>query len=258
MNINKSKISKLLSGITQIVLLVVLVLFITSLQRKNHRTICKSIDIQLNTNGYGWIEEVDIHNLITFSGQQPIINQSVENIDLRQLEGKLKSSSYVSMAEAQLNIQGDLFVQVDLKAVRYRIINNEGVHYYIDNNGLRLPFSDNFTPNVPVVQGYIPMVDTVFSEKINNGIWETIEFIEKDDVWESFIGSVYVDEDKRVWLVPILDEHNILIGDSENLEEKMNNLKVFYKQALVKTDWNKYKTIDTRYKDQVICKKKNI
>ena len=44
---------------------------------------------------------------------------------------------------------------------------------------------------------------------------------------------------------------------TEAYEEKFEKLKMFYTEGLNKTDgWNKYSTINIKYKNQVVCTKK--
>ena len=48
----------------------------------------------------------------------------------------------------------------------------------------------------------------------------------------------------------------IVIGEVYNLESKFNKLMLFYEEGLSKTGWNEYKTINLKYKDQVVCTKR--
>jgi cell division protein FtsQ len=48
-----------------------------------------------------------------------------------------------------------------------------------------------------------------------------------------------------------------VFGDAKDFEEKFEKLKTFYTEGLNKTDgWNKYSTINIKYKNQVVCTKK--
>ncbi|MNV97616.1 hypothetical protein D3C71_1927610 [compost metagenome] len=53
-------------------------------------------------------------------------------------------------------------------------------------------------------------------------------------------------------LVPRVGDHRILLGNTEGLEQRMNNLMVFYKKALPRMGWNEYKIINIKYQNQVI------
>ena len=57
-------------------------------------------------------------------------------------------------------------------------------------------------------------------------------------------------------LVPRVGDHTILIGDDQQIHEKFEKLFLFYMEGLNKAGWNKYKVINLKYKDQVVCTKK--
>jgi len=57
-------------------------------------------------------------------------------------------------------------------------------------------------------------------------------------------------------LIPRVGNYEIQFGKMTDLETKFLKLNSFYEQALSKTDWNKYKTINLKYKDQIVCFKK--
>jgi cell division protein FtsQ len=40
------------------------------------------------------------------------------------------------------------------------------------------------------------------------------------------------------------------------LEEKLEQLKTFYKEAMPYEGWKKYRTISVKFKGQIVCKKK--
>jgi cell division protein FtsQ len=68
---------------------------------------------------------------------------------------------------------------------------------------------------------------------------------------------MYVNTDSEIELIPRVGDHTILIGNTNNLEEKMQNLFVFYTQAMKKAGWNEYEMINLKYRGQVVCSKKN-
>ena len=49
---------------------------------------------------------------------------------------------------------------------------------------------------------------------------------------------------------------DIVIGTVDNLAEKFDNLRAFYEQGLSKYGWNKYKTINLKFKNQIVCTKR--
>jgi len=56
-------------------------------------------------------------------------------------------------------------------------------------------------------------------------------------------------------LTPIVSRHIIEFGKAENIEAKFNKLKLFYKEGLGHHKWSKYRKINLRYKNQIVCTK---
>ena len=58
-------------------------------------------------------------------------------------------------------------------------------------------------------------------------------------------------------LYPAVGGHKIIFGTTEDMEEKFEKLKVFYKEGLSSIDsWTNYSVINLKYKNQVVCIKK--
>jgi cell division protein FtsQ len=59
-------------------------------------------------------------------------------------------------------------------------------------------------------------------------------------------------------LVPQVGSHTIIFGSArsdEEVKEKMDKLKVFYQEGLPFEGWNKYETINLKFRNQIVCKK---
>jgi cell division protein FtsQ len=64
-----------------------------------------------------------------------------------------------------------------------------------------------------------------------------------------------VNKNTEFELVPKVGRHIIVFGDIDNMEKKFDKLIVFYKEGLNKTGWDKYKIINLKYENQVVCSK---
>jgi len=65
-----------------------------------------------------------------------------------------------------------------------------------------------------------------------------------------------VEQDGDLILTPLMGDHLIELGTSDNLQEKFRNMKAFYKQVLANRNWNKYESISLKYNNQVIAKRR--
>jgi cell division protein FtsQ len=68
---------------------------------------------------------------------------------------------------------------------------------------------------------------------------------------------LYINTDKEIELYPAVGGHKIIFGKGDDIEEKFEKLKVFYREGLNSIDsWNKYSSINLKYKSQVVCIKR--
>jgi cell division protein FtsQ len=96
------------------------------------------------------------------------------------------------------------------------------------------------------------------SEKTENlaRAFELVNYIRGDSFWSSMIDCLSMTRDGRVTMVPRVGNHIIRLGKAENYEEKLDNLLVFYREAMPVTGWNKYKVVNIEYKGQVVCQRR--
>ena len=98
--------------------------------------------------------------------------------------------------------------------------------------------------------------DSTYIDTPLNNVFQINNLIAKNELLKSQIGQVYVNSIGEYDLIPILGNHIIKLGKTVNVEEKMENLTSYYKKNLVTEDWDKYRTINLKYKDQIVCTKK--
>ncbi|RLD54531.1 MAG: cell division protein FtsQ, partial [Bacteroidetes bacterium] len=81
-------------------------------------------------------------------------------------------------------------------------------------------------------------------------------YINDDEFLKAQIEQIYVTESKEFELIPKVGRQLILFGGIENMEKKFNNLIAFYKKGMKNNGWTKYKTINLKFENQVVCAKK--
>jgi len=57
-------------------------------------------------------------------------------------------------------------------------------------------------------------------------------------------------------LAPKLGNQKIFLGKYNNIDIKLENLKIFYQKAIANEGWRKYKNFDLSYKGQVVAEKR--
>ena len=168
-------------------------------------------------------------------------NQSNLKLDLKELEDYLNLLPEVSNSEVFIEANGTINAKIFESSALLRIQNNG---YYIDSLGVKIPFSKNYTPKVPVYNGILK------DENIDDLILLT-NFITNDDYLKAEFVEIW--EDKNGFTIRLRNfDFDVYFGDSKNSKKKIKKLKAFCAYALKNKFDNKTKRIDLTIYDQVI------
>jgi cell division protein FtsQ len=216
-----------------------------------------------------FIRSAEIRNMLEQKKFNPFGKES-GSIDLAGIERSLKTRQIISKAEVYVTEPGVLHVDISQKTPFIRVINRYGQGYYLDRQGNIIPLVRSFSPFVLVANGFISEPFTIGKTlNINDvrhdsltrsqhtiyDVYRLAEFITGNEFWNSQIEQIYVNNKYEIELVPRVGSHIIELGRIENLEEKMENLKILYQQGFNKIGWNLYGKISLKYKNQVVCTK---
>lgn len=258
---NKALKANIIKGLKVLMILLFTILFITILitsKTKIGDVVCTDIKVNITQNKnqeLSFINEADVLNFINNYGASIVVNKKIKDINKTEIEKRIELNEYVANAEVFTNYEGSIKVNVEQKSPIYRVFNNKGVSYYVGNNGEHIPISSKFTPRLIVATGYLPN-NNINNEELNQQIKTLVNYIETNDFWNALIGQIYVEKNGDLILYPKIGEHKVILGNTDNLEEKFKYLKVFYKEALKYVNWTQYESINLKYKGQIICTKK--
>ena len=224
-----------------------------------------------NTEENSFIDEEDVKDFFN-DRKDSILHAQLENINVNDLEKALCSHPAIENAEVAVDINGDVTVNVKQRSPLVRVMNFDGESYYIDTQSKLMPLSDKYTARVLIATGNIREAyaqryqfsineiakNELFSKvSVLDDIYAISNYIVKDSVLNSLIHQINVTNDQELELYPSIGNQKIIFGNANDIEEKFNKLKLFYTEGLNKTDgWNKYSTINIKYKNQVVCTKK--
>lgn len=237
--------------------IVALIILIGAVTDQKGTEVCSGvfIDIDYSDNNF-FVEKENIEALL-YSGDNPVvIGGKLNELNLNDIEQNFYSNPFIKSAQVYTDINGRIFVHITQKKPIFKVINTTGVNYYIDDNGGKLPIYSKFTTRVPVANGYIREGISLFDRRnslLLKDIYMLVNYINKDAFWKAQIEQIYVNEAGELELIPKLGNHIILLGDVNNLENKLKNLMVFYKEGLKNAGWYTYKLINLKYSDQIVC-----
>jgi cell division protein FtsQ len=244
----------ILIGCAWVISLGGLVVLMGFIEFKKAGVFCKEVKVYIPGNQY-FIDREEVDNILKVHRHQ-LVGRNMESINLHSLENRLRANPFIQSAKVYADMDGIIKVEISQRQPIIRIMNQFDQDFYIDQNGIKIPMSSNFTARVLVANGYIDeafgkKIDTLHTE-IARELFKTAEFISKDSLWSAQIAQVYVNPDHELELIPRVGSNRILLGNADSLENKFHNLLVFYKQALPQVGWDRYKLINIKFANQVV------
>ena len=221
----------------------------------------QSIKVDIDeSNGMLFLSKEDVISLLRNDRVNVDESKSIDEVNYGRLERVIENNPYVANAEIFVDASGNIQINIRQRTPILRVINNKGVSYYIDEHARTMPLSSKFTARVPVATGNIltgdeneNKTDSVTAKKL----FTLAKFINRDSFLTSLTEQVVVNNQREFELIPRIGNHSILVGDTDRLTDKFNNLKIFYREGLNKVGWNNYSLVNLKYENEVYCTKRN-
>jgi cell division protein FtsQ len=156
----------------------------------------------------------------------------VQSVSLQEVTTWVRSIPAVNDVEVYPGLDRVLHVRVSQKepVARWHSGPNEA-DVYIDTNGEALPLSPYFTARVPVIHA------------------KTM-----DQAQEAF-AQVEVDANGELEIVPRIGGARVALGDTSNLDAKLDNLLTFYRAQIRRGNLNDYQRINLAFAGQVVAQR---
>ncbi|MFN3404723.1 MAG: cell division protein FtsQ/DivIB [Cytophagaceae bacterium] len=242
-----------------VILLSVIVLFslIGFIEAKQDGREVTSVHVNINFEDDNFfVTDQDIMHLITLNGSDKIVGEKFEDIDLKTLEMRIKNNKFVSDAQVYKDHKGTLMIEVKQCRPIARVIQSDAPHAYIGSRGNTLGTSDKFTARVILIDG--PGSSNLLSENFltsdeGSSYLALLNHIDQDKFWKAQLSEMYIDSRGELRFYPQVGNQVIYFGKPDDVENKLKRLKIFYKEILPSKGWNKYKSVNLKFRNQIIC-----
>ncbi|MEO6132747.1 MAG: hypothetical protein ABIQ02_12940 [Saprospiraceae bacterium] len=185
----------------------------------------------------------------------PLKGLPIDMVDMRGIEQFLSTSPYVKGASVFLGANKTLTLSIRQRMPVMRVVDNHGTHWYVDADTVRMPVSRNFTARVPLVNGDFPTTNDIKTWPIGS-LFDIALMLQDNEFMGSLVDQIYYESKDKIWLVPRLGPSKILIGNTNDLDDKVERVRKFYKEALPSTGWDTYAYVDTRFAGQIVAKRR--
>lgn len=231
--------------------------------------LCKGALVKINyENASPFISENDVLNIV--NGLYPeLTSVSRNDINIEHIELAVKANPYVEKADVSMDLNGEIHILVKQKKPLARVFNKKGESYYITYDKKLMPISKFGNERVVVVSGEINQkysdsvvlkdyisADNTMDNYILFKIWKTVVLLNENPFLKALIDQLYINENNEIEMIPRVGDQLIILGDIDNLETKFENLIVMYTQGFQKVGWEKYSVINLKFKNQVVCTRK--
>lgn len=209
--------------------------------RSVHVAICDSDQAQ-------FIGAIDVLRAIQPDSINPLGHQVAEYNTYR-LQQLIKRNSLIRdvycYPTPDSALQIDLYQRIPLLRIKSSKLNRD---YYLDTEGNLMRYKASAKPvQVPLATGHIS------EQYATTDLFVLAEFLDNHKLWRNAFTQIYVEENGDIRLIPRIGDHTVLLGPANDIEQKFDHLERFYKKVLNKKGWNLYKTINLKFKGQVVA-----
>ena len=231
----------------RLVLMLALVIFLFSFtsKRNNSRKLTKSTVVFVGDNA-PFVNQQMVNKLL-IENRKDAQSIGKDKLDLNKLEKILNAQKMIEKSDVFVSIDGVLKAVVKQKTPVARFFDGDD-SFYIDYKGNRMPLSANFTARVPLVSGEI-------TRKNREDLAELFRIIYNDAFLKKNIIGVQIMPNGSLKMLNRNFSYQIDFGGTIRMKAKFNNYKAFFQKAILDSSLYKYKKIDLRFAQQVVCTK---
>lgn len=232
-------------------------LIISAIEYKQ-TSIIRTVDIQIEPleDTTLLIQQGDVMLSLDRSFGYRFVERPIREVDVERIERVLEQEPFIKDADVYINADNIIKIYITQRQPILRIIDKNGLNYYLDESGYKMPLSKHYATRTLVATGNIPphVPDFLEREKhLLKDLFLLTQYIREDAFWSSMIEQIYLNDSGDFVFVPLMGRQRIIFGSIEDKEEKFRNLEAFYDRAVPVYGWKKYQTINLKFRGQVIC-----
>jgi cell division protein FtsQ len=193
------------------------------------------------------------------------VGQPMRSIDFDRLERTLRSLPHVEYAAVYTTLEHSVKVEIFQRQPLIRLLDKNGISAIMDKNGYLMPLSAETVLRLPVFSGSFGLtVDQLEkNESVTDSMaspnlaiaYELGKLIAEDDFCRAQFQQLDMEKNGDVVAIPQVGNHTIILGKNR-FAEKLEMLRIFYREGMKGEAWNRYSSINLKYKDQIVCTKK--
>lgn len=244
-------IVRILLSITLIVIFV-----LASIHMPKQR--CERISVVAHTqNESVTLAQKDVERLLS-EAKIDVVGKAVKEVDLGEITTLLMKNPYISTVNFVHFAGKKLVIDYNLKEIVLHVFTPNGEHYFVDNEGIVVPFTSKMKDYLMVVNGNVSdnfKPGKKAPKKVQDALALTRK-INADDFYQAQFRQIYLNGHGEMELAATVGGQTILFGGLDNADQKLQNLKTVYANGLSHKGYNTYAQLDARFKNRIIATRK--
>lgn len=191
-----------------------------------------------------------------FAAIPALLQYRVCDVDRGQVAEAAARVPYLDEVHTSMSVSGKVVVSARQRRPVARLYYGTD-ELYFDAAGGIMPASTIGSCNVLVAGG--DFVEPLRADSLNAQMVSLLQlatFLDRESKYGDMIDQIYVERDGDLMMVPKLGNHIVELGKTNDLEEKFVNLLAFYRRGMPRAGWNTYSRVSLKFKDQVVCTKR--
>jgi cell division protein FtsQ len=251
-------------------LLAGIVVLLGFIRNEHKKAICRGITISVDYRDGDTLMVADEIKQVLAVKHDSLEGKVLRPEHLWEFRQTISKIPYVEQCDVDFPLNGMLRVRVKQRIPILRVIEGNR-SWYIDKDGIVMPRHNHFSARVLVAGGHMNLsrymkpgnnlkllADTnqVFAKGMLNQVIELAQYIKNNDLLSSMVEQVYVNSQNEIEIFTMVGNQRIVFGNTLNMEQKFNNLITFYRSGPMTTGLDRYRTINLKYNNQIVCSKK--
>ena len=189
--------------------------------KNNKENYCKLTDITIEMDQNAFITNDVINDYLLDNNLYPD-SIKMNDVSFKNIENLLANHPSIKSANVYSDMQGKVFVSVVQRKPIVRVQNGKD-GYYLDEDGLRMPLSNEYTARMLLVTGEVNLVN-------ENDLYYLSNIIIKDEFLKKQIVQIDINKDSELLMLTQIGEQ-LEFGQIKEVGEKFEKLKLYYEKG---------------------------
>lgn len=252
------------------VVIILLIVLVKTTSSSYDESVCQGQRIViLNPTKSNLVDEKEVISLLSEKYGQ-MIGKQMDLIETEKIRSILLKHPYIKAAKVYKGLDANVVVEIDLRDPLVRVFTKNGYSFILDRNGDIMPLLDDKFFDIIVLSGNISCIpDSVYGKNIFSlqsqycaGVESLIsslviaKSLDGDEVFSKLFSQIWINSTDDIELIPLIGDFSIRFGGSENISQKLERLRILYREVVPFVDLRIYESVNISVSNQLVFRKR--